>query len=62
MFIKMGLYECRQIFELAQGISLRFAILANNLELICYCRTDKKQHFADKVAKVESILAADKKE
>jgi hypothetical protein len=25
------------------------------------CRTDKKQHFADKVSKVESILAADGK-
>jgi uncharacterized protein YqgV (UPF0045/DUF77 family) len=26
-----------------------------------YCRTDKKQHFSEKVTKVESILAADAK-
>ncbi|PVH73827.1 cell wall biogenesis protein-like protein Ecm15 [Cadophora sp. DSE1049] len=29
---------------------------------LTYCRTDKKQHFSEKVSKVESILAGDKKE
>lgn len=29
---------------------------------MCVIRTDKKQHFSEKVTKVESILAEDKKD